>query len=412
MYKRDKYISKIRKFINKPIIKVITGMRRVGKSVLLQQISKELHSMGGASASIVYINKESLEYDYIQTYLDLSKYIKEQYKKVKGKKYLLIDEIQNINQWEKAIASFFLEEIDIYITGSNAQLLSSEIATKLAGRYIEFPVYTLSFKEFLIFRNKRITTNEKEFAYYIKFGGLPVLHKFEFTELEVYQYVQSVYNTILLRDVIQKYNVRNVTLLENIIHFVFDNIGSTFSATKISRYLKSQHLHVGVETVQNYLRYLSDTFVINKIQRYDIKGKKILELHEKYFLGDVGIRHAVLRYREADVSGILENIVYLELKRRGYKVYIGKLQSLEVDFIAEKENKKIYIQIAYLLESEKTQKREFGVLEKIKDNYPKYVLSMDTIFGIDYFGIQRLNIIDFLLDEESLEKNSMSKVIS
>lgn len=387
-------------FINKPVIKVITGMRRVGKSCLLKLIIEGLRKQKQISSdNILYINKELIDYDFIKDYKDLHKYVADSFKRLKGEKYLFVDEIQEIHNWEKAISSFFSKgDIDIFITGSNAHLLSSEIATLISGRFVEFPVYSLSFEEFLLFRDKKKEDTDTEFATYLKFGGFPAIHHFDFDEEVVYQYINSLYNTILLKDVIKRNNVRNINLLENITRYIFDNIGNIFSAKKISDYMKSQNIKVGLETVQNYISYLLSTFAIHKVYRYDIKGKRILELYEKYYTGDIGMRHALLGYKADDISGVLENLVYLELKRRGYKIFIGKFGNQEIDFIAEKENKKIYLQVAYMLSSPDTIEREFSALMNIKDNYPKYVISMDRIFGNDFEGIQRINLIDFLLN--------------
>ncbi|MBC8199558.1 MAG: ATP-binding protein [Desulfobacteraceae bacterium] len=400
MYKRKLYLKKIMPFINKPVIKVITGMRRVGKSCLLKLIIEGLRKQKQISSdNILYINKELIDYDFIKDYKDLHKYVADSFKRLKGEKYLFVDEIQEIHNWEKAISSFFSNgDIDIFITGSNAHLLSSEIATLISGRFVEFSVYSLSFEEFLLFRDKKKEDATTEFAIYLKFGGFPAIHHFDFDEEVVYQYINSLYNTILLKDVIKRNNVRNVNLLENITRYVFDNIGNIFSAKKISDYMKSQKIKVGIETVQNYISYLLSTFALHKVYRYDIKGKRILELYEKYYTGDIGMRHALLGYKADDISGVLENLVYLELKRRGYKIFIGKFGNQEIDFIAEKENKKIYLQVAYMLSSPDTIEREFSALRNIKDNYPKYVISMDTIFGNDFEGIQRINLIDFLLN--------------
>lgn len=402
MYRRNLYLKKITPFINKPVIKVITGMRRAGKSCLIKLIIDSLKEKKTINSDqILYINKESLEYDFIKDYNDLNNYVKTSFKQTHKLKYLFVDEIQEIYNWEKAISSFFSEgNIDIFITGSNAHLLSSEIATLISGRFIEFPVYTLSFEEFLQFRDEKKEDIETEFSNYLKFGGLPAIHHFDFNDEVVYQYINSIYNTILLKDVIKRNNVRNVHLLENITRYVFENIGNIFSAKKISDYIKSQKMKVGVETVQNYISYILSTFALHKVLRYDIKGKRILELHEKYYLGDIGMRHALFGYRDADISGLLENLVFLELKRRGYQIYIGKSGNKEVDFIAEKENKKMYVQVAYLLSSPETIEREFSVLRSIKDNHPKYVISMDKIFPYDLEGIQRINLIDFLLDPD------------
>ncbi len=401
MYKRNLYLKKIIPLINTPVIKVITGMRRAGKSCLMKLVMDELTERQVDSGRIVYISKESLEYDFIRNYKDLYSFVKKKFKSVKGWKYLFIDEIQEIDSWEKAIASFFSEgDVDICLTGSNANLLSSEIATLLSGRYIEIQVYTLGFDEFLTFRNSARQNLYADFSDYLKFGGFPALHHFPMNETVVYPYIASIYDTILLKDVIRRNNIRNVRLLEDITSYIFDNTGNIFSSKKVSDFLKSQKISVGIETVQNYISHLASAYALHKASRYDIKGKRVLELHEKYYPADIGLRHALLGYREGDISGVLENIVFLELKRRGYQVHIGKFGDTEIDFIAEKEKSRIYIQVAYLLASEKTIDREFSPLLHMPDNYPKYVLSMDQFFGSDVMGIKRLNIIDFLLSAE------------
>lgn len=395
---RTVYLNKIKPFIGKPIIKVITGMRRTGKSCILRMLIREFRRQGVGDKATLFIDKESLEFDSIKNYNDLNNFVDRVFKGVTGLKYLFIDEIQEIASWEKAVASFQKSgEYDIYITGSNAHLLSSEIATLISGRYIEHQIYALGFEEFLNFRKSGKKNDEEEFKNFLRFGGLPALHHFDFDEETVYQYINSVYNTIILKDIVKRNNIRNLPLLENITRFVFDNIGRVFSAKKISDYLKSQRMRIGVETVQNYLALLCSTYALHKVGRYDIRGKRLLEVHEKYYLGDIGLRHALLGFREADISGILENVVYLELLRRGYRVSIGKFWDREIDFIAEKEGEKIYIQTAYLLSSPEVIEREFSVLKTLPDNYPKFVLSLDTHFGSDMEGIKRINIRDFLL---------------
>ncbi len=399
MYKRKLYMEKIRPYINKPVIKVVTGIRRAGKSSLLKLIMEELKADSVKPDRICYINMEFLDFDHIRSYRELHQEVKARFNGMDGRKYLFIDEIQEIENWEKAVASFFSQEdTDIYITGSNAGLLSSDLATLLSGRYIEFQVFPLSFREFLQFRNQENPDVDSEFQKYLKFGGFPAIHYFDINEEVIYQYISSLYDTILLKDVIGRHHVRNVNLLENITRYIFDNIGNIFSAKKVSNYLKSQKLKIGLETVQNYISYLVSTYAVYRAPRYDVKGKRLLEFHEKYYLGDIGLRHALLGYREGDISGILENIVFLELKRRGYRVYIGKLNELEIDFIAEKENEKCYIQTAYMLSSPETVERETAVLKRIDDNYPKYVLSLDTAIGDDFNGIRRINLVDFLLE--------------
>jgi predicted AAA+ superfamily ATPase len=398
MHNRDLYIDKIKKFINKPVIKVITGMRRVGKSCFLQLLIDEIKGQGVGSKQIIYINFDLLEFDNLRDYRALDLHIREQSAAIKKKKiYLLIDEVQEVEKWERCIESLYSDgNYDIYLTGSNANMLSSELATKISGRYVEFPIYSLSYPEFLQFTPLEKMPSDDKFKNYLIYGGFPALPHFDYDKEVIYQYISSLYSTILLKDVVKRNNLRNITLLENITRYVFDNIGNIFSSKRISDYLKSQKMSIGVETVQNYLTHLCSTYVIHKVQRYDISGKRILELYEKYYLGDISLSHSIIGYRENDISGMLENIVFLELKRRGYSVFVGKLGEYEIDFIATKDEEKFYIQVTYLLASEGTVNREFGPLLKIKDNYPKYVLSMDTIFGNDYEGIKRINLVDFL----------------
>lgn len=401
MYTRILYLNKISPFINKPVIKVITGMRRVGKSYFIRQLIEKLKNQNVQPKQILSINKELFEFDSIKNYCDLHTFVDNKFSNVHGQKYLFLDEVQEIEAWEKSIASLFAAgDIDIYITGSNAHLLSSDLATLISGRYIEFPIYSLSFLEFMQFRGDKKEDPSKEFLKYLKFGGFPAIHHFDLDEELVFQYISSLYSTIVLKDIIKRNNIRNVQLLENITKYAFDNIGNIFSAKKVSDYMKSQKLQIGIETVQNYLSYLMATFMLYKVPRYDIKGKRLLEIHEKYYLGNIGLRHALLGFREADKSAILENLVFLELKRRGYRVYVGKFGDKEVDFIAEKEKEKIYLQVAYLLSTPEVITREFSVLQQIKNNYPKYVISFDTVFGEDFEGIKRINIIDFLLSNE------------
>jgi predicted AAA+ superfamily ATPase len=355
--KRQKYLDKIRLFINKPVIKVITGMRRSGKSFFLQQIIDELKTNGVKENQIIFVNKDSLEFDHIKDYKDLDNLVKTFKAK---KKYLFIDEVQEIDEWQKAIVSFFSKgDTDIFITGSNAHMLSSELATRLSGRYIEFPIYTLSFKEFLddFRQNPNKKDIEEEFMNYIKFGGFPAIHNFELDEQSIYPYIASIFDTVVLKDVVAKNEIRNIKLLENIIDFVLENIGSPFSAKSVADYLKSQKLSVGVETIQNYLAYLEAAYIVKKAPRYDLKGKRLLEINEKYYLNDLGIRHARLGFREDDISDYLENIVFFELKRRGYEVTVGKLSNLEIDFIAKKRVRNfIYKSVTHYLVTRKKEK--------------------------------------------------------
>lgn len=404
MIKRELYLKKIRNFIDKPVIKVITGMRRSGKSMILKLISQELLERGILSQNIIYINFESLMFSDLTEFKTLYNYIIEKSQTLTGKVYILLDEIQEAEHWEKAVNSFMVDlDCDIYITGSNANLLSSELATYIAGRYVEIKVYPLSFKEYIDFAKiqnpQNILSNEEYFEQYLQFGGLPGIHNFSYDKSNIYQYLSDIYNSILLKDVVAKNNIRDVELLERIILYIFDNIGNTFSAKNVSDFLKSQGGKLSRETVYNYLKALESAYIISSVQRYDVKGKALLETMEKFYLTDLGFRHAKLGYRPNDIAGYLENIIYLELIRRKYTVNIGKLGTKEIDFIGTLENEKLYIQVTYLLASAETVEREFSPLKKIEDNYPKYVLSMDSLGEYNIDGIIRKRIIDFLLEE-------------
>lgn len=404
MIKRELYLKQIRNFIDKPIIKVITGMRRSGKSIILKLISEELLEKGVSPQNIIYINFESLMFDDLTEFKALYRYIIEKSQNLKGKIYILLDEIQEVQHWEKAINSFMVDlDCDIYITGSNANLLSSELATYIAGRYIEIKIYPLSFAEYIDFAKKqnpqKILTKEEYFEEYLQFGGLPGIHNFNYDKNNIYQYLADIYNSILLKDVIAKNNIRDVDLLERIVLYAFDNIGNTFSAKNVSDFLKSQGRKLSRETVYNYLKALENAYILSRVQRYDIKGKSILETMEKFYLMDLGFRHTKLGYRSNDIAGYLENIIYLELLRRKYTVNIGKLQTKEIDFIGSFQEKKLYVQVTYLLSSPETIEREFSPLKNIEDNYPKYVLSMDNLKEDNIEGIIRKKIIDFLLEE-------------
>jgi predicted AAA+ superfamily ATPase len=353
---------------------------------------------GVLADNIILINKDSLEFDLIRNYADLNNYILSKIKDKTVQIYLFIDEIQEIDGWEKAVASFLSNNTaDIFVTGSNSRMLSSELATYISGRYIEFKMYPLTFSEFLKFRQNKSNKNiEQEFGLFMKYGGFPGIHHMEYDDEVIEQYVSSLYSTILLKDVVAKNGIRDIALLEKIARFTADNCGNITSSKKITDFLKSQKSSGSVDTVQNYLAMLTAAFIFFKVSRFDIKGKKLLEIHEKYYAGDIGLKHVLLGYKTGDIAGHLENIVYLELLSRGYKVEIGKLNGQEIDFIAHKGTNRIYIQVAYLLNDQKTIEREFSVLEKISDNYPKLVLSMDKYFDRDTNGIQWRNLIEYL----------------
>ena len=402
---RDSYINRIIPFFNKSFVKVITGMRRTGKSSIIKLLIANLHGQGVSKKDLVYINKESLQWASLANHMDLYRYITEYFKDAADNKtkYVFIDEVQEVDGWERCINSLLADNLcDITITGSNAHLLSSDLATLLSGRYIEFNVYPLTFKEFLKFRNTKATNTElkSEFALFLRYGGLPAIHNLALDDDLIFPYLNSIYHTVILKDVIMRHSLKEPGHLERIVRFVFDNCGNITTAKRISDYLKQQKISASVDKVLNYLAYLEQACIIHKVLRYDIKGMRHLELYEKYYMGDIGLRSGLIGYKASDISGILENVIYLELLHRGYSVTIGKQDDKEVDFIAEKNQEKNYFQIAYILGDKNTIDREFNPLEKIEDNYPKYVLSMDEFQSIDRKGIHHKNIIEFLIEKE------------
>ncbi len=398
MIQREQYLKRIAPFIDKPLIKVITGMRRCGKSTFLRQIIDSLIGQGVKNDCILIVNKDSLEFDWIENYSQLVTHVVKYFKNAKGKKYLFIDEVQEIEGWEKAVSRFLTDDVaDLFITGSNSRMLSSELATHISGRYVEFSLYTLTFSEFLKFRKHKDPENiESEFNLFMKTGGFPGIHHMDYDDEVIRQYVSSIYNTILLKDVVARNNLRDIALLERISRFAADNCGNITSSKSIADYLKSQKVKGSVDTVQNYLNLLTSAYIFHKVNRFDIKGKRHFEIHEKYYSGDIGLKNILVGYKFNDIAGQLENIVYLELLSRGYAVSIGKIMDQEVDFMAIKDGKPVYIQVSYLLADDKTVEREFRSLEKINDNYPKIVLSMDKYFGSDRSGISWYNLINFL----------------
>ncbi len=392
---RPLYIDRLKPFIGKSLIKVLIGQRRVGKSYLLMQL-RDLIKEQYPDNQIIYINKEQHEFSEIKNSDDLLLYLKENVKE-NGKVALFIDEIQDIDSFEITLRDLLTRgNYDIYITGSNANLLSGELATFLSGRYIEIKVFGLSYTEFLLFYN--LQDSVATFQNYLKFGGLPYLINLN-TEIQVaYEYLSSIYNTILLKDVVARFKVRNVKFLENLIAFLADNMGSIVSSKKISEYLKSQKINISTQVVIDYLGYLEASFLIFKVKRTGIEGKKVFEIGEKYFFEDIGIRNAIVGFKTSDIHKILENVVYLHLRMAGYTVTVGQEGNKEVDFIAQKAGEKIYIQVAYMLTNEETINREFGNLLTIPDNFPKYVVTMDELTEIStHKGINRMHIKDFCL---------------
>lgn len=404
MVKRNNYLGKLKTFINKEQIKILTGIRRSGKSSVLQLLRETLIERNVQSKQIIYINLESFKYSDIVNAQSLYDYVQHQISRTL-KTYLLIDEVQEIEGWEKAIKSFLVDyDVDIYLTGSNAYLLSSELSTYLAGRYIEIPIFTLSFSEFLDFRSTYFPGENQKlrqaFNTYLHMGGFPVLHTTNYTMESAYNVVYDIYSSVLLRDTVQRHQIRNVELLERVVKYAFDNIGNTFSGKNLADYFKSQQRKVDLNTVYNYLHALESAFILYRIPRYDIHGKEILKTQEKYYLGDIGLLFATMGFRNRKIGGILENIVFLELKRRGYQVFIGKLGQKEIDFIAEKPGQRMYVQVAYKLENEQTVEREFENLLAVKDQYPKYVVSMDELWKETVEGVPHYHISDFLLMDQ------------
>src|SRR5690554_4799341 len=401
MIDRPAYLEKLKPYIDKPLIKIITGIRRSGKSTVLKLFEKELLRSGVSNEQIIFINLESFSYSHLLNAGSLYEHIKNKIDSAQ-KYYLLLDEIQEVDGWERAINSFLVDfNTDIYLTGSNSHLLSSELATYIAGRYVEIPIYTLSYKEFLDFRHHyfKEENTANSFVQYLRFGGFPVIHTANYPDETAYKVVYDIYSSVILRDTVQRYKIRDIELLEQVIKYAFDNIGNTFSGKNVADFFKSQQRKVDVNTVYNYLNALEGAFVLYRVPRYDIKGKEILKTQEKFYVSDVSIIYALMGYRDRMISGILENIVFLELKQRGYNVYIGKLDTTEIDFVAEKRNEKIYVQVAYKLENEQTVNREFGNLLAINDQYPKYVVTMDEFWKDNIEGIKHLHITDFLLGE-------------
>jgi predicted AAA+ superfamily ATPase len=404
MIKRELYLNQLRDFIDKPFIKVISGLRRSGKSSIIMMLRDELLSMGIRESNIIYINFESFEYSEVDTADKLYKFVKAKIDN-KQRYYILLDEIQEVESWEKAVNSFLVDfNTDIYITGSNSKLLSSELATYLSGRYVEFQVHPLSFAESLLFKQKltpkKVSNVYREFELFLRLGGFPALHTGKYTYETAYKVVFDIYSSAILRDTVQRYNIRDVELLERVVKYVFDNVGNNFSAKNVADYFKSQHRKIDLNTVYNYMNALEGAFIIYRIPRYDVKGKEILKTQEKYYVGDQSLLYGVMGFKDRLISGVLENIVMLELKRRGYRVFVGKWDDKEIDFIAEKNEKKVYVQVAYKITEQTTIDREFTPLLEIKDNHPKYVVTMDEIWKDNIEGIRHKHIADFLLMDE------------
>lgn len=401
MIKRESYMRRIRPFINGELVKVMTGIRRSGKSVMLELVKQELLEMGVRAEQFISINFEDMRYLHLCTAQVLHQEILTRAEGIAGKVYLFFDEIQEVKDWEKCVNSLRVAlDCDIYITGSNAKLLSGELATYLGGRYVEFVIYPFSFAEFLELYCPTTpqATVQQCFQQYLRFGGMPYLSRLNYQEEPVRQYLSDLYDSVQLKDIIKRNKVRDVDLLERILAYVMANVGTTFSAGSLTKFFKSEQRSVSPETVLNYIRYCCDAYLFYQVKRQDLQGKQILATSEKYYIADHGIREAVFGGNMRDINLVLENIVFLELLRRGYTVTVGKAGEREVDFVCDKRGEKLYVQVTYLLASEETIAREFGVYDSIRDNFPKYVVSMDEL-DLSRSGIKHRNIRDFLLAE-------------
>lgn len=401
MFDRPLYVDRIMAFVDAPFIKILTGVRRCGKSTILKLIMKRLvEERGIAPDQIVSFRFDSMEYDGYSA--------REMYALLKGalapqrRTYLFLDEVQEIEGWEKVVNSLATDfDVDIYLTGSNSRMMSSEIATYLTGRYVAFRIYTLSFGEYLFFKSHyaEVGDPKQELAEYVRLGGFPGTHLQAYSQDEVYTIVRDIYNSTVFSDIVRRNQIKKVDQLERVVKYVFNNVGNTFSASSISAYLKSERRSLDNETIYSYLDKLESAYLLHRCSRYDLRGKAILKTQEKFYLADVALRYSVLGYNEDSVAASLENVVYLELLRRGYEVYIGKTPDGEVDFVATRQGEKLYVQVTQEITSEKTEKREYERLLEIHDNYPKYVLLTNDFAGGNHEGIQTMHVADFLLSD-------------
>lgn len=402
MINRPLYTEKIMVYTDTPFVKVLTGVRRCGKSTILKMIMEKLQNERGISADqIVFMRFDSMEYEDMTA--------KQMFEAVKAKlsenkkTYFFLDEVQEIEGWEKVVNSLASDyDVDLYVTGSNSRMMSSEISTYLTGRYVSFRIFPLSFEEYLTFRKEYTEVKDvhAELADYIRLGGFPATHLRDYSQDEVYTIVRDIYNSTIFSDIVRRNQIRKVDQLERVVKYTFSNVGNTFSAKSISDYLKSEHRKIDNETVYSYLEKLEKAYLLHRCSRYDLQGKEILKTQEKFYLADTALRYSVLGYHPDSVASSLENVVYLELCRRGYEVNIGKTADGEVDFVAQRQGEKLYVQVTQEIRSEKTERREYDRLLEIKDNYPKYVLRTDEFAGGNYEGIKSMHVADFLLSRE------------
>ena len=402
MIDRPLYVDKIMAYVDTPFVKILTGVRRCGKSTILKMIMERLKTERNIPEDrIISCRFDSMEYEDM-TAKQIYTLLKDQLSST-GRTYLFLDEVQEIKGWEKVVNSLASDfDVDLYITGSNSRMMSSEIATYLTGRYVSFRIFTLSFGEYLMFKSKFANVGEPktELANYVRLGGFPATHLQAYSQDEIYTIVRDIYNSTIFSDIVKRNQVRKIDQLERVVKYTFSNVGNTFSAKSIADYLKSERRSLDNETVYSYLDKLEKAYLLHRCSRYDLQGKEILKTQEKFYLADVALRYSVLGYNADSVASSLENIVYLELCRRGYTVYVGKTSDGEIDFVAIRQNEKIYVQVTQEINSEKTEKREYNRLLEIPDNYPKFVLTTDEFAGGNYEGIKTMHIADFLLSAE------------
>lgn len=402
MIERPLYVDKIMAYVDTPFVKILTGVRRCGKSTILKMIMERLKTERNIPEDrIISCRFDSMEYEDM-TAKQIYTLLKDQLSST-GRTYLFLDEVQEIRGWEKVVNSLASDfDVDLYITGSNSRMMSSEIATYLTGRYISFRIFTLSFGEYLMFKSKFANVGEPkaELANYVRLGGFPATHLQAYSQDEIYTIVQDIYNSTIFSDIVKRNQVRKIDQLERVVKYTFNNVGNTFSAKSIADYLKAERRSLDNETVYSYLEKLEKAYLLHRCSRYDLQGKEILKTQEKFYLADVALRYSVLGYNADSVASSLENIVYLELCRRGYTVNVGKTGDSEIDFVAVRQNEKIYVQVTQEINSEKTEKREYNRLLEIPDNYPKFVLTTDEFAGGNYEGIKTMHIADFLLSAE------------
>ena len=402
MIDRPLYVDKIMAYVDTPFVKILTGVRRCGKSTILKMIMERLKTERNIPEDrIISCRFDSMEYEDM-TAKQIYTLLKEKLSPA-GKTYLFLDEVQEIKGWEKIVNSLASDfDVDLYITGSNSRMMSSEIATYLTGRYVSFRIFTLSFGEYLMFKSKFANVGEpkSELANYVRLGGFPATHLQAYSQDEIYTIVRDIYNSTIFSDIVKRNQVRKIDQLERVVKYTFNNVGNTFSAKSIADYLKAERRSLDNETVYSYLEKLEKAYLLHRCSRYDLQGKEILKTQEKFYLADVALRYSVLGYNADSVASSLENIVYLELCRRGYTVNVGKTGDSEIDFVAVRQNEKIYVQVTQQINSEKTEKREYSRLLEIPDNYPKFVLTTDEFAGGNYEGIKTMHIADFLLSAE------------